>query len=316
MKNLKRHLALNNMMRNWLTILLMGMFFSLSAQEDSSFVENETAQMSLAQLEDSLLFYRNQVFKAREDYPRMVANEAFLSVMRNALAQAGSFEYPFAKLNSISTITSPDEQFRIFNWNIENDDFSQQFYCFILQNNKERTLTELMESPIDPRKPEKVVLNEYEWMGALYYDMVEVKSNGKTFYTLLGWDGTDKLTTKKVIEVFSWSSNGNLKLGAPIFKSKNGIKKRIVFEHNGDVSMTLTYHEDKQQIIFNHLAPMDQRLAGNVEYYVPDLTFDAYELSKGKWVYKEDVDVRNQVKPKNNFYNFPKDPVKMPNSKK
>jgi len=308
--------SVEDIMRNWLTILLVSVLLPSFAQEDTTDIEEEVISFELAVIEDSLAFYRQAVFAAQEDYPRMVANEKFLSWMRTALDNPNSFDYNFKKIQSISTIVSPDKSFRIFNWNVENDDLSQQFYCFIQQNNKDHRVTELIESPIDPRKPEKVVLDEYEWMGALYYDIIPVKSGGKTFYTLLGWDGNNRLTNKKIIDVFSWSSNGNLKIGAPIFKSKNGIKKRIVFEHNGDVSMTLTYHEDKSQIIFNHLAPMDQRLDGNVAYYVPDLTFNAYELSKGKWIFKEDVDVRNKQKPKNDFYNFPKDPVKMPNSKK
>ncbi|MFT6845307.1 MAG: hypothetical protein ACJAUV_001500 [Flavobacteriales bacterium] len=305
------------MMRNWFIILFLGCCLTINAQEDADTLDVIIpAVETIEQIEDSLFYYRKKVFSAQNDYDRMVSNELFLTKLRTALVHPLCFEHPFAKLTTVSTIKPLDDEFRIFNWNVENDDFTQQFFCFVLLNNKEKTVLELLESPLDPKNPEKVVLDEYEWMGALYYDIIEVKNDGKMFYTMLGWDGNNKLTNKKVIDVFSWSSNDNLKLGAPIFKSKSGIKKRIVFEHNGEVTMSLTYHKEKEQIIFNHLAPMDQRLAENVAYYVPDLTFDAYELVKGKWVFKEDVDVRNMKKPKNDFYNFPTDPIKLPNSDK
>lgn len=286
---------------------------SLQADIAESVAANEA---SIEALEDSLFQYRNQVFEADNDYDRMLANDAFTEMVRTVTKHPRAFAYPFQQLKSVSTVKSPDGAFRLFNWNVENDDRTHSYFCFIVKNDKAKSVIELIESPIDPRNPEKVVLNEYEWMGAVYYDIIPVKRKGKTYYTLLGWDGNDRITTRKLIEVFSWSINDNLKLGAPLFKSNSGLKKRIVFEHNGDVSMSLRYEKEKERIVFNHIAPMEERLAGNVEYYIPDLSFDAYELEKGKWFFAEDVDVRLERKMKNNFYNFPKDPIKRPNSKK
>ena len=44
-------------------------------------------------------------------------------------------------------------------------------------------------------------LNYKNWYGCLYYDIIPIKVGKEKYYTLLGWDGNNKNTTKKIIDV-------------------------------------------------------------------------------------------------------------------
>jgi hypothetical protein len=58
--------------------------------------------------------------------------------------------------------------------------------------------------------------------------------------------------------------------------------------------MSLRYQENKDWIVFDHLAPSQTSLEGQYEFYGPDFTFDAFQWEKKRWVFKANVDVRNE----------------------
>ena len=55
--------------------------------------------------------------------------------------------------------------------------------------------------------------------------------------------------------------------------------------------MSLTYDKRLKMIIWDHLSPSKQELAGNYKYYGPDMTFDGLYFEKGVWKYVSDVDI-------------------------
>ena len=74
---------------------------------------------------------------ARKNKDLKEKNEEFIKGLKIVLGEDETFNYPFDSLNSISKITSPDNSFRLFNWNVEMQDGSQKFYCFILKKDGE-----------------------------------------------------------------------------------------------------------------------------------------------------------------------------------
>jgi len=71
--------------------------------------------------------------------------------------------------------------------------------------------------------------------------------------------------------------------------------------------MSLKYAKDKKKelIIFDHLSPKSPQLEGMKDWYVTDLSFDAFKLENGKWNYLKDIDA-NTLKPyKDRPYNSP-----------
>jgi hypothetical protein len=141
----------------------------------------------------------------------------------------------------------------------------------------------------------------------LYVDVIKTNEDD---YTLIGWDGNDKLTQRKFIDVLYFKSNGIPTFGKDLFKVPGKFVKRLMFEYSTEVAMSLKYNEERKQIIYSHLAPntIDPTLEGQFQYYGPDGSFDALTLKKGKWYQETDIDIR-KLKDKN-------DNVKRPNTNK
>ena len=106
-----------------------------------------------------------------------------------------------------------------------------------------------------------------------------------------------------------FNRSDEVKFGQAIFKGDDDkTKRRVIFQYNKQSIMSLKYQETKkeQMIIFDHLSPTSPLYEGMRDWYVPDLSFDAYLLENGKWVYLLDVVARTGKKFKNK-YNDPKD---------
>jgi hypothetical protein len=79
----------------------------------------------------------------------------------------------------------------------------------------------------------------------------------------------------------------------PVFDGNGKTRDRVVFEYTRQVSMLLRYVPDQDLIVFDHLAPPDPKLKDQRDTYGPDLTYDGYKLRNGRWVYVENLDMRN-----------------------
>lgn len=228
---------------------------------------------------------------APDDAAKQSANEAFRKELQKTLAEPTAFTYPFPELKTVGTIDSPDGQVRILSWNVEQDDQSQKYYAFILKRDDRKGIHKVHElkdnsEMLIGRTDE--ILEADNWYGALYYQIIPTERNNKTYYIVLGWDGNTMSSNIKLIDVLAFTGN-NVRLGAPIFKLKDELRKRIYFEHSEKSVMSLRWDEPQQRILFDHLSPETANLEGFYEYYVPDMSYDALEQQGNRWVLLEDV---------------------------
>ena len=70
-------------------------------------------------------------------------------------------------------------------------------------------------------------------------------------------------------------------------------RKRVIFEYTRQASMLMKYVPDQNLIVFDHLSPPDPKMKNQHDSYGPDLTYDGYRLKNGKWIYAENLDMRN-----------------------
>jgi hypothetical protein len=273
-------------------LLLSSTAFS---QLDTSMVEYET----------NLLTLLDNLRAAKKDSQKDSINAEFKTTFQEALKRKGAFTYPFSRLRTIGILDSPDKQLRIVNWNIEQEDQTQKYFCFLLHINaktKEIDFTELVDNPTEEGPRPDGVLEPESWYGALYYKIIPIEKGVKTIYTVLGWDGNNSMSSIKLIDAIYYSGK-NAKLGSPIFKTKTQVLKRVFFEHSKKATMSLKYEEEKKRITFDHLSPETPNLAGYYSFYIPDLSFDAYALEGNKWVLQEDViGLNNASNPKKEIY--------------
>lgn len=245
----------------------------------------------LAEREAKLVQLLNDLRSSENNKQKVIANKAFKGYLDSTLLLPGCFDYPFEKLTTMGSLRSSDNLIRLFNWNIEQDDQTQKYYCLILRydpRKKEYEKSELIDNSVMlPAKPTEI-LEADQWYGALYYKILPIDKGSKTAYTLLGWDGNTTLSSMKVMDVLYFAGKSP-RLGSPIFKNNGETLKRVFFEHSKKTTMYLNYDDQQNRIILDHLSPETPSMKGIYSFYVPDLSYDAYELKNNKWYLKEDV---------------------------
>jgi len=248
-------------------------------------------QFNAVEREDELSELLDSLRAAKNDAQKMERNDAFQKLMATTLKEPTIFDLQFEKLETVGFISSPDGLVKIVNWNVEMDDESQRYFAYVLHKDprtNEHEVFELKENPamFDPKPTD--FLESDNWYGALYYQIVPFEKNSKTSYIVLGWDGLTSRSNMKLIDVLTFTSKG-VRLGQAAFKVGDETLKRVFFEHSETAVMSLRWEERYERIIFDHLSPETPTMAGFYEYYVPDMSYDAFVLKGSKWELKEDV---------------------------
>jgi hypothetical protein len=250
---------------------------------------------SFSQEIDSLKILIKDIQQGKTDSARLKANQKFTDLFKIILSDKKSFNENFDSLTNVSVKTSPDEKFRIYTWVVPGTGNSSYQYFGFIQLMKDTTLRliSLQDSTDSISKPESEKLTPSKWLGAIYYSIIPVKRGRKNYYTLIGWKGKDQKVNQKVLDVF-YIDGQNLKFGYPLFKTGSVYKNRLIFSFNSQISMTLRFDKNFDGIILDHIS--DKSGASG-----PDGTYDAFVLKKGRWILKEDVDVRTKWQPNENL---------------
>lgn len=247
--------------------------------------------IDITQSESKLAVLLDSLRNATNNQEKDVCNDAFKAELEKVLQTPEAFDYNFPALTTVGFIDSPDRQMRIVNWNVEQDDQGQNYYCFVIHKDKRQNeirVTELIDLSFGmPMHPSEII-SSGQWYGALYYKIIPVEKGSKTLYTVLGWDHNSSLSQVKLIDVIYFSGN-EVKLGSPIFKVGKETKKRVFFEHSKRATMYLNYEADRKRIMMDHLSPESPSMVNFRSFYVPDLSYDAFVYKGSKWILEEDV---------------------------
>ena len=167
----------------------------------------------------------------------------------------------------------------------------------------------LIDKSAEIKNPDNAITDNKKWFGMWYYKIIPSKTKTRTYYTLLGWDGNDKYSQKKIIDVLSFDNNGVPHFGADIFNFQKKYPKRIIFEYSATCNLSLKYSNQKDSIVFGHLAPIEPQLEGQYQYYCSDMSNDGFGFKKGKWNYGADVNAVNDKDEKDKIYHDPRKPM-------
>jgi hypothetical protein len=267
-----------------LTLTLNLLFLRASGADDSAL---ESLEFRLVQFSEGL---RN----AKSDTERHQFDDSLKMAVETILSTPESMLYPFSKVKWMGVLTSSDNLVRMYTWNIPNEDLSNTYRCYIQyvvdKKKGEIQWVALDDVMNDNDNITQKYMTPEKWQGALYYEIIPVTNKGKTFYTLLGWDGRDAITNRKLIDILHFNGD-KVRLGMPVFKVDKGSPKRHFLDYGEDSAVSLRYNAKQKRIIFDHLAPSHPSMAGNPAFYGPDLTFDAFLLVKGEWVYESNIEI-------------------------
>lgn len=288
-----------------LPFFIFAIVLSTSAQD----IASSSASNEFIFWQDSLKKLNYQVNYNEVEPERYNANYAFIKTLVRVLKIPKSFNHNFDSLKAVSIIRSSDSHFKLFTWHVLNDDGSYRYYGTIQINSPDGSLKlfPLIDHTSTLANPTDTITTNDSWYGARYYKIIPVTNTSTPYYILLGWKGNTIKTTKKVIDVLSFRNN-KAYFGMPVFDGDSSCKnkKRIIFEYARKTSMLLSYLPEQELIAFDHLAPMNQRMINQHEFYGPDMSYDGFKLVNGRCKLTQDILLKNPPSDKDDQFIVPK----------
>ncbi|WP_320053038.1 hypothetical protein [uncultured Acetobacteroides sp.] len=246
-----------------------------------------------AKAQDTTIVTRfNALFAEQNDRVKDSIAERIIPDFTSFLKDNSAKNFDFKRIKHLGMIESPDNAFTFYLFNLRYKDGTFMHFGFLQQpNGAGFKVTRLVDKREEVVKPNDEILTPEKWYGALYYQIIPTKSNGKNYYTLLGTSFNDLFTSRKVIEVME-ITDGGVVFGAPIFFDGKRNASRVIFEHSARYLMTLRYMPEQKAIVFDHLAPSEPNAANDLQFYGPDGSQDGFILGDGIWTLKQNLDVR------------------------
>ena len=302
-------------MKKLATLLIFAAFACAASAQDKALMGNYQSRLQE-------LF--NQVQNAPTDNERYLANEQAVELLGQALEEEDSHKWNWQFSNYVSVLRSPDKVFTIFTWPVVRDNGEYECFGYVQSKGVDEDDDDVWRAyPLHDLSDEIInreesVLDADHWLGSVYQELIQTSHEGKTFYTLLGWNGCSMLTQRKVIEPIQINPrNGKPQFGQALFK-KDKNRRRIVLEYNKEAMVNLSYekqlsisrenvrtkkdgrtvttqvtHETPEQmIIFDELEPQVAGMEGLFQYYVPSGKEMAYVFVNGRWELREDAQGR------------------------
>ncbi|GGA85961.1 hypothetical protein [Puia dinghuensis] len=267
---------------------LVGLSFPAEAQHLSPAV-----QQDLRQREDSLKGYSDSIVNAATPEVRFRSDSQFVRSLVRALKQPYSFYYPFDSLQTISHLYAPDSTFRIFTWQFKKDEFLYLQEGAIQMNQPDGSLKlfPLFDASMFTDKPDDSVRTRKNWIGAIYYRIIEKTWEGRNYYTLLGFDDYSETSNKKWMEVLTFNPAGEPQFGGPYFSfAGDSVHKKMQYrfniEYKKEAATRFNYDPEMDMVVYDHLVPEGDQ-PQKKDTYVPDGDFEAFQWKDGHWLHIE-----------------------------
>jgi hypothetical protein len=243
--------------------------------------------------EDTLVDFARYLVTDSTTADRMISDSFFTRLLVRTLRIKNSFNYPFDSLMGVSHLYAPDSAFRIFTWTIQFDDFYSRQKGAIQMRTKDGSLKliPLRDYSEFTAGAEDSVRSKSNWIGAMYYKIIQTEYQGRKYYTLFGFDTYSAQSSKKWAEVMYFDQKGEPVFGGPFFTYANDNppqkpKYRLTLEYKKDARTLLNYIDDLGIILMDHLiSETDQP---ELKWtYVPDGDNEGFKWENGKWVHMD-----------------------------
>lgn len=253
----------------------------------------ETEYLKLVKAESRLQLLFNQLYSDTLSEAEPVL-DSIMALLRVSLTEPGSMEFPWSGLNRIGVVSSEDGKLRAFTWHLMDDPANYRYYGFIqvgLKKGKIK-LYELIDNDRAQRGIMILDQSPEDWYGKLYYQILTHRHKRKDYYTLLGMDFNNALSTIKSVEVIVLQRNQPRFAKEMFFNGRDKVD-RVVLEYTDEVTISVRFDPNLRMITYDHLVPRHPIYRNNYEFYVPDGSYDGLEFSDGLWNYYKDIDARN-----------------------
>ncbi len=234
------------------------------------------------------------MIQGRTAEERFAADSQFTKMFVRALKVSNSFYYPFDSLITVSKLVPKDSSFKIFTWQLVLNDDEVRQHGAIQMRTRDGSLKlfPLIDKTSATQNIQDTIANNLNWIGAVYYKVIEKKAFGNNYYTLLGYDENNLNSNRKIIEVLTFKDGEPIFGGSFFSFQDNSLSKqsfaRYVMEYKKNASPRLTYDPEMDMIIYEHL--ISETGEPNKKYtYIPDGDYEGLKWKDGKWVHIQKV---------------------------
>jgi len=251
----------------------------------------------LLKKEDSLKVFADSMINAEIDGKRFRSDSFFTKIFVRALKIPHSFYYPFDSLETVSIQYPEDSSFRIFTWQLKKDEYFYLQKGAIQMNTPDGSLKlfPLFDASMFTGKPQDSVRTRRNWIGAIYYRIIQKTWNGTKYYTMLGFDDFTVSSNRKWMEVMHFDpESGEPVFGGPMisFKEDTGKAKPVAYrfdiEYKKEARTQFNYNPEMDMVIYDHLISESDE-PDRKQTYIPDGDFEAFKWKDGLWVHVDKV---------------------------
>jgi len=267
--------------------ILIIAFISLSS------VKGQSDNQNISSILETLY---SRINKSKDDAERLKINDSIILIIDSYSISDSVISHSFNNLRNLGQITSPDKRVKIIAWNLILLDGTSRYFCYLIRDggrdkqNKVYKLTGI-------KRPETIrtdiLYTGNDWYGALYYDIRPFKENKQTYYVLLGIDYYNLGMTRKIIDVLSFTAEGEIIFGKNCFVNGDLVKNREVLEYSSDGVVSLRFDSGKS-VVFDHLVSFSPDNKNNREFFGAEYSYDAYILKRGMWRFVSNYDIKNK----------------------
>lgn len=244
----------------------------------------------LQKKEDSLKPLSLKIIQGRTAGDRFAADSEFTKMFVRELKIKNSFHYSFDSLLTISKLSPADSSFKIFTWQmVINDNVVRQHGAIQMKTSDgSLKLFPLIDKSDITINMSDTIGNNFGWIGAVYYKIIQTMAGGKTYYTLLGYDENNIRSNKKIIEVLSFENDQPIFGGSYFnFSDNKNLKQnpgRLILEYKKNASPRLVYDKELDMIIYEHL--ISETGEEKKKYtFIGDGDYEGLKWKDGKWIH-------------------------------
>lgn len=240
--------------------------------------------------EDSIREQSVKIIQGINAADRLTADSIFTRMLVRALVTKHSFIYPFESLQTVSILYPPDSTFRIFTWQLViNENVIRQHGAIQMKTpDGSLKLFPLIDKSDVTTNVADTIGNNYGWIGAIYYKIIQKSTLNQNYYTLLGFDENNIRSSRKMIEVLKFQ-NGEPIFGGRYFNynpdsTSKTPTSRFILEYKKEAGPRLTYDKDMDLIVVEHLIS-ESNEPKKKWTLIGDGDYEGFKWENGKWIH-------------------------------
>jgi hypothetical protein len=288
---------------NKLIIPVIAVFLLLTVETKTACSQNRTFSKKIDPQDLEMILLREDTLKKYAEYlitdslqeDRMVSDSIFTKTLVRALRIRHSFWFSFDSVKGISCRYAPDSSFRIFTWNLQFDEYYCRQRGAIQRQTPDGSLAlyPLRDVSEFTGDPSDSLRSASQWIGAIYYNIIQTKHQNKNYYTLFGFDPNNIRSNIKWLEVLQFNSKGEPFFGGPLFSyERDSIptppRHRVGLEFKKGARVLMDYIADLDMILIDHLIS-ENNDPENKFTYIPDGDQEGFKWQNGKWIHIDKV---------------------------